>query len=48
MKKNIKALCLSLLASICFFVSYFVHEGTLNLILACVWLCIAIIIGLKK
>lgn len=48
MKKNIKTFCLSLLASVCFFASYFIHGETLNLILACVWLLITIIIGFSR
>lgn len=48
MKKNFKTFCLSLLATICFFASYFIHGETLSLVLACVWLCITIIIGLTK
>lgn len=48
MKKNKKTFWLSFMASACFFVSYFVHGGTINLILACAWLCIAIAIGLSK
>lgn len=48
MNKNIKTLCLSLGASICFFVSYFIHGGTSNLVLAFGWLCITAIIGFTK
>jgi len=33
---------LSFLASICFFITYFTGKETINLILGCCWLCIAI------
>lgn len=50
MKNQFIAILLSLIASICFFVAYFINKEILNFILGCVWLCIAIMnyINYKK
>lgn len=42
MNKIKYATILSFVASICFFISYFIGKEVLNLILGCTWLCIAI------
>lgn len=42
MKREWSAIILSFLAAICFFISYFLNRETLNLVLGCVWVVIAI------
>ena len=42
MKNQIIAISLSFLASIFFFIAYFLNREILNLILGFVWLCVAI------
>ena len=50
MNTKILATIVSLLASICFFVSYFKEKETITLVLGCAWVTIAILnfISLKK
>lgn len=42
MKHQLTTIILSFLAAICFFISYFLNKETLNLVLGCVWVVIAI------
>lgn len=42
MKKCKSAVILSVLAAICFFITYFLNKGTRNLILGILWIVIAI------
>jgi len=42
LKVSNKTIILSVLASICFFIAYFIHKETINLVLGIVWICISI------
>lgn len=39
---RLSSIVLSFLAAICFFIVYFLHRETVNLVLGCVWIVIAI------
>lgn len=42
MKVNKGTIILSILATICFFVAYFVKKDSMSFILGCAWFCITI------
>ena len=42
MKANKGTVILSILATICFFVAYFVKKDSMSFILGCAWICITI------
>lgn len=47
MKVSKASIILSWLATICFFIAYFVHKDTMTFVLGCTWFCISIEEGLR-
>lgn len=50
MKVNKGTIVLSSIATVCFFIAYFLEKETINFILGCAWICITIeeVVRIKK